>query len=633
MALDPALQNKVNALLDPLPEGDARDTSFSPFLDEHRELAAELTRKLAATATASGLEAALREAEGGMGGALPGAVKQAVGQLVTHHPSARGVVVVPSVEAVPRPDPPPGAIAAVGTPADSVIPVPNPETLPADERAIDWYREDPLANDHHGHWHKVYPGSGGANGKTQPRQGELFFYMHQQMLARYATERKIAKLPPLVPFEPVVQGGVESYTAPIGEGYGLPGYRGRPSGEQLHDLPAAGQRPEVLVARVAQRHAVIEGMLDSGSIALAGGGTVPLTESFFGASVEPSIPRTADDAQALQFARSGAIHGFGHVLCAEITPQQADDTFLGPMAYFETAISDPFFYRWHGHIDDMYATFQRGAGPNTYERFAADVEFPGDGGEPDIALVLSRDIPGSSAPGFDFAAWAPQAFAPGSPATDLLTTRFTRMSAVVTAGGGTIKTVVDDADLLNHEPFTVFLRLHNRKQAAQNVTVRLFIAHAGLAAERRRWIELDKFKAVLAPGDNVIAQPDARSSVIKRKGVKAPGAQPVGSGLSTWCDCGWPYSLLIPSGESNSAGTPFHLMAAVTAWDQDTANNANTCTSMSFCGSEQFYPDKRNMGYPFDREFPQAGVLATIAAQPSMTVRDVTIRCETPRPT
>jgi hypothetical protein len=39
------------------------------------------------------------------------------------------------------------------------------------------------------------------------------------------------------------------------------------------------------------------------------------------------------------------------------------------------------------------------------------------------------------------------------------------------------------------------------------------------------------------------------------------------------------------------------------------------------------------MGYPFDRKFPQAGVLATIAAQPTMTVRDVTIGCETPRPT
>jgi hypothetical protein len=567
-----------------------------------------------------------------MGSPLTGAVKQAVAELVTHHPSARGVVTVPWVEAIPVSPAPPEAIDAAATPADSVIPVPNPETLPAGERALDWYREDPLANDHHGHWHKVYPSSG-TGGRTQPRQGELFFYMHQQMLARYATERKIAGLPPLVPIAPTTVGGVESYTAPIEEGYGLPGYRGRGSGTQLHDLPAEPGRAAVPVARIAQRHTVLKEMLQTRRVELAGGGTMPLTTSFFGASVEPSTPRAADDSGGLPFVKSGAIHGLGHVLCAEVTPKEADDDFLGPMAYFETAICDPFFYRWHGHIDDMYFAFQERAPVNVYEHFAADVEFPDEGGEPDIALVLSRDIPGSSAPGFDFAAWAPQAFAPDSPATDKLITRFTPMRAVVTSGGGDAETIVDNAELLGHEPFTVFLRLRNRRPGPQNVTVRLFIAHADLADERRRWIELDKFRATLAPGDNVIAQPDARSSVIKRKGVAAPGAQPLTSPASAWCDCGWPYSLLLPSGATDPDGTPFRLMAAVTNWDEDMANNAQTCTSMSFCGAEQFYPDARSMGYPFDRKFPQAGVLTTIAAQPSMTMRDFKIVCETPRPT
>jgi hypothetical protein len=632
MALDKALQDHVNALLDPFPEGDARDTTFSPFLDEHRELVGRLADELAATATADGLEAALLQAESGMGSRMPGAVKAAVALLVTHHPNARGVVTVPSVEAIPLADAPPSATGAPPVPADSVIPVPNPETLPPGERAIDWYREDPLANDHHGHWHKVYPSSGIA-GKTQPRQGELFFYMHQQMLARYATERKIAGLPPLVPIEPTTVAGAESYTAPIEEGFGLPGYRSRGSGKALHDLPAVPGRDAVLVSKVAQRHGVIKEMLQTRKVGIAGGGTMPLTASFFGASVEPSIARAADDSGGLQFTKSGAIHGLGHVLCAEVTPKETDDDFLGPMAYFETAISDPFFYRWHGHIDDMYAAFTERHGTNAYEEFAADVEFPAADGEPDIALVLSRDIPGSSAPGFDFAAWAPQAFAPGSPATDRLITRFTPMRAVVTAGGATVKTVVDNADLMVHEPFTVFLRLRNRRPTRQDATVRLFIAHRELASDRRRWIELDKFKATLAPGDNVVAQPDARSSVIKRKGVSAPGAQPLASPVSTWCDCGWPYSLLLPSGASDPAGTPFHLMAAVTSWEEDMANDANTCTSMSFCGAEQFYPDKRNMGYPFDRRFPQAGVMATIAAQRSMTLRNVTISCETPRPT
>jgi tyrosinase len=247
--------------------------------------------------------------------------------------------------------------------------------------------------------------------------------------------------------------------------------------------------------------------------------------------------------------------------------------------------------------------------------------------------VLSRDIPGAAAPGFDFAAWGPKAFAGDSPATDTLLTRFVPSRVVVTAGGGDVTTVVDNAELLNHEPFVVFVRINNRRAVKQDVTVRLFLAEVDLSDDRRRWIELDKFKATLEPGANVVAQPDARSSVIKRKGVTAPGAELLHEGLAAWCDCGWPYGLLIPSGASDENGTLFQLMAAVTDWDLDRANDADTCTSMSFCGAEEFYPDQRNMGYPFDRKFPGNDVLATIAAHASMTVRDLRIRCETPRPT
>jgi hypothetical protein len=37
------------------------------------------------------------------------------------------------------------------------------------------------------------------------------------------------------------------------------------------------------------------------------------------------------------------------------------------------------------------------------------------------------------------------------------------------------------------------------------------------------------------------------------------------------------------------------------------------------------------MGYPFNRPFPN-GVLETLAAQPNAALRDLSIRCENPRP-
>src|SRR3954452_14644521 len=91
------------------------------------------------------------------------------------------------------------------------------QTDPAAIRA--WFREDPQANEHHDHWHAVFPTRGAADPipadpgrvKLGDRQGELFFYMHQQMLARYDTERIGAGLDREVP--------IEDINAKIAEGY------------------------------------------------------------------------------------------------------------------------------------------------------------------------------------------------------------------------------------------------------------------------------------------------------------------------------------------------------------------------------------------------------------------------------
>jgi hypothetical protein len=47
---------------------------------------------------------------------------------------------------------------------------------------------------------------------------------------------------------------------------------------------------------------------------------------------------------------------------------------------------------------------------------------------------------------------------------------------------------------------------------------------------------------------------------------------------------------------------------------------------MSFCGARDRYPDTRPMGYPFDAPFTGKSIADTIAAQPNMATRDITIR-------
>jgi tyrosinase len=55
--------------------------------------------------------------------------------------------------------------------------------------------------------------------------------------------------------------------------------------------------------------------------------------------------------------------------------------------------------------------------------------------------------------------------------------------------------------------------------------------------------------------------------------------------------------------------------------------HAEHCTSVSYCGlQDQVYPDTREMGYPFNRPFPD-GISSTVANHDNMAWRTIKIRC------
>jgi hypothetical protein len=69
------------------------------------------------------------------------------------------------------------------------------------------------------------------------------------------------------------------------------------------------------------------------------------------------------------------------------------------------------------------------------------------------------------------------------------------------------------------------------------------------------------------------------------------------------CGCGWPQHLLLTRG--TPAGMPFDLFVIITEGAVDKTKNRpeHACRdAMSFCGIiDEEFPDKRPMGYPFDR--------------------------------
>lgn len=600
---------------------------FSVFIPEHaeraRDVAAEFGRLAdSAPSDEAGLASVMAEAAALSVAESPELVRHAMMMFATHHDKGRRLEVKGlEVRAPTKVLPSAGA---------------GPSGLADPETQLNWFREDAKANEHHEHWHVVYPNRGLFN--TNPprlndRHGELFFYMHQQMLARYDAERLAAGLPPVVP--------LSSYTDPIPEGYdpgpgltqspgpsSLPAYAPRPANTSLRDLSptftiAAQQQSEGLL-----NQAIADGQFVTGA---------PVTANSLGDTEEASIGRA--------HLSYGNHHGNGHVFIGYST-QQAPTDPPGVMVDTATTIRDPVFWRWHRHVDDMSFRWQETQAANDFSdapparvRKSLDGS-PGSNQSPDIILAFKKSIVDAAGQPADGRAFGEGAFgggnwdtdfSSGGAATDTLETAMLRRDIELPNGQKVPVTYLDQTE------FAYFIRAENLADAATDVTVRIFIVPADQAENRRLWIEMDKFRHTLQPRQKaVIYRPAELSSVIRKPGVKPPGSRierpdspagGAGAADENYCSCGWPYNLLLPRG--TSAGMRFRLLVMLTDGNADQVRQSS-CGSMSFCGARNLYPDARSMGYPFDRRFPGDSIANTIAAQENMATRDFIIKDTTP---
>jgi hypothetical protein len=642
-----------------------RPHAFSWFDPDDAMAAALLSFRLAALAASGatveeGLSAALDHAQEERGNARPEEVEVGLALFVTHNHAGRRLAKPRTVAAAPELFSPPRASGK--NPAIS-IGGPSP--------GLDYWREDVLANEHHQHWHEVYPFTGlpprsfpdwiadhstdelveildaldpsqewsdivptltpaelaglfaqvlgAAAGSGLPRelytklfrlndrQGELFFYMHEQMLARYDAELLSHGLAKVVPFGPDEWGGT---IAPGHDPIEIDGFGRREADEAL----PAGDATEL--------HSLwdeIDDAVTAKRLRALGGGTVPIDRNNLGEAVESTVPQLralADDAYL-------GLHGSGHVFISGL-----GDPIPGVMASPVAAIRDPVFWEWHKAIDNLNARWQEELEPYAFDD-APPVLVRDD---LDIILARTEDLPAGSDP----AELGTQLFGGAHWDGD-----FT--SAEASAGGASLETIdrlttaMRTANFggsprryLAHEPFSYFLRIENTTPSRLGVTVRIFLAPATEAADRRSWMELDKFLVELEPGRQVVHRPDTESAIVKRPAETSPAAViPGGTDPDerSYCDCGWPYTLLLPRGTTD--GMEFRLVALCTDAALDGVEHPEHCGSMSYCGAVDRYPDARDMGYPFCRPFagpPATAIGDTLAGLDSAAARTVTIQ-------
>ena len=660
MAEIDALQAKVNGILSARGQalaepglaaaGEEGPEVFSEFDSAQRDRGIDLASRLMRIASEeggdAGIAAALEEAERAeRTEPVAGLVQYAVKLFVTHHPEARAKLRLKPLEKrqpnlvrsskAPTLDGEAG-LAAVG----------GGGATPPEDR-LDYWREDPLLNDHHEHWHLVYPAGGrpsaGGGRELGDRHGELFAYMHQQMLARYDAERLSLGLPRVA--------RLDDYRARIPQGYD-PGslrfwtgrqwvlFRARPADARISDLDPQTTIENLEIARDNLLNAVETGAFD------VDGEQTPVAIDNLG---------NTSEANALSLDPAGTTYGdhhnTGHVHLAYFDGNDRP----GVMITTATAIRDVVFYRWHKQVDHIYQEFQDGGDPNDFSdappvRMRKETGDDGRAKSLDIILCRKDGLPAT----FDGKALGAEAFGGDHWDTDfaaasvplgsgelvsttdeLLTEMKKRTIELMDRFGSTVE---EEIDFLSHDDYYYFLRIENLSDQPRKLTARIFLAPERdgdgeeVWTDRTSWIELDKFIVQLEGGERAVVYRPAHLASVVRKPALRPEDLTPGEDTSpktnqqAWCDCGWPYTLLLPRGTADAM--EFRLFVMLSDGSDLNQPASEHCTSISYCGlQDKEYPDTRLMGYPFDRPFPQ-GIGATVEQQENMAMRTVKIRCK-----
>ncbi|KAF5280180.1 hypothetical protein FQR65_LT15043 [Abscondita terminalis] len=456
------------------------------------------------------------------------------------------------------------------------------------EHRMAYFREDIGVNLHHWHWHLVYPLSGPPIVVNKDRRGELFYYMHQQILARYNTDRmcnKLSRVERLVEWrEPIKEG----YFSKLSNLVASRNYPGRVDDMLIKNLARSEEQLFVDIDNLTQwRDRIVEAIL-SGFYIDRNGDKVKLTD-FDGIDVLGNIV----EASVLSPNPSyyGNLHNFGHLLLAFIhDPDQRFLESFGVMAGTSTAMRDPIFYRWHSYIDFIFQIHK-----SSLPRYnSSQLDYRG-------VVVTSVKVRTHK-----------------ENVENQLHTFWQQSEIDLTNGLDFIERgeLLVRFTHLQHHSFTYAITVTNSENIRKLGTCRIFIAPEfdekrqtmQFREQKHLFIALDRFTVVLAPGVNTITRASTESTVTIPFEQTFRNLGDDFSPEANYCGCGWPHHMLLPKGTHDGYSCQLFVMISDYAEDSVTGVESNCKIADNYCGVRNgLYPDRRSMGYPFDR-MPTPGV-------------------------
>uniref|UniRef100_A0A2M4CTY5 Putative prophenoloxidase 9 n=1 Tax=Anopheles darlingi TaxID=43151 RepID=A0A2M4CTY5_ANODA len=457
------------------------------------------------------------------------------------------------------------------------------------EQRLAYWREDIGLNLHHWHWHLVYPQEGPLEVVDKDRRGELFYYMHRQVVARYNVERFSSLLPAVKPLLNLREPIPEAYFPKILNSALNRTYPGRAANQLISHV----NRPEDdAVSTILEMETSLGRIMDaiqSGFILADDGSRIPLEE---GSGIDLLGNIVENSLLSKNLAYYGNYHSLLHSMIGFM--HDPDNLFLeghGVMGDFPTAMRDPVFYRLHSQVDNVF-----------------------DQHKQKLPAYLNSELAFSGITITDVAAHVTS----GKSIKNRLLTFWQRSQVDLGTGMdfGPHGNVVATFTHIQHAPFAYQIMAFNESNQEKTATVRIFLAPISdakgeqllLKDQRRFMIEMDKFVVKLHPGENRIIRKSDESSVTipyERTFRRVDASSMPGTDGFRFCNCGWPDHMLLPKGSYN--GQIFDLFVMLSNYNDDLVQSemiqTDDCNdSHSYCGlQDQKYPDKRAMGFPFDR--------------------------------
>ena len=447
------------------------------------------------------------------------------------------------------------------------------------ERELSWWREDIGLLEHNFNWHLYYPYP---PNHPRDRQGELFAYMHQQMLARYDFERLAMGLDRVMPYGPGY-----GWDRPLNEGFNprMALCSFRPS-DMYVAPPDAHPNPRAAHEEMERHKERLRDGIARGSLYNKDEVKIPVDMNKLGNTI-------LANAGSVNKNLYGEINNQGHLIIANMNdPPRKYQIQPGPLNWDQTGPRDPVFYRWHKFVDLLFEEHRMNL--KSYTR--KDFEFPGIEIE-SFEVELHPDE------------YHKKNVSKSLEKTNNFYTYIESKDYTAYNLDPERKVKIEKKNYLNHIPFSYKLSIKNENKRDATVVFRVFLApdmDESLDEMRCMFVELDRFIVTLESGkeSHFIQQRNRKSSVVRRPQMSVEDIENGKDDKSHGNCCGWPLNLLIPRGTKH--GMKGNLYVLATDWTEDAVNPQESVRGpISYCGEkgeQTVYPDTRPMGFPFDRQ-------------------------------